>query len=188
MTSATEEPGKPIGRPTIFTPELAETICLLVSEGCSVREIGGLPGMPGATTIFRWLAAMPPFREQYALAKEAMAEQMADELLEIADDGSNDYMERTGKDGTTAWVLNGEHVQRSKLRVDTRKWLLAKLLPKKYGDRLALEEAIPDDLTDDERASRLTAILDAARARRGATADSDGANVDPASGAADPSS
>lgn len=173
------------GRPTIYTTELSETICLLVAEGCSVREISELPDMPGKTTVFRWLAMIPDFRDRYALAKEASAESMADEILAIADDGSNDYMERTGKDGATAWVLNHEHIQRSKLRVDARKWLLAKLQPKKYGDRVAIDDAIPDDLPDDERASRIVAILNAARTRRDSATDSDGADVAPAAGAAD---
>lgn len=62
---------------------------------------------------------------------------MADEILEISDDGSNDWMERLGKEGEPAgWQLNGEHVQRSRLRVDTRKWILSKLAPKRYGDKL----------------------------------------------------
>ena len=62
---------------------------------------------------------------------------MADEMLEIADDGSNDWMLR--KDGDKEfYVLNGEHVQRSRLRLDTRKWLLSKALPKVYGDKLAV--------------------------------------------------
>lgn len=181
-------PAMPVGRPTIFSQDLADTICLLISEGCSVREIGEMAGLPGTTTIFRWLVSKPLFREQYALAKEAGAEVLADELIAIADDGSNDYMLRTGRDGSEAWVLNGEHVQRSKLRVDTRKWVLAKLLPKKYGDRVAIEDAVPDDLPDDERASRIAAFLDTARARRDSAANGDGADVEPSSGASDTSS
>jgi hypothetical protein len=61
---------------------------------------------------------------------------MADEILDIADDGSNDYMAITRKDESEAWQLNGEHIQRSRLRVDTRKWLMAKMKPKVYGDKL----------------------------------------------------
>lgn len=158
-------PSSPIGRPSVYSKELGETICLLVSEGCSVREIADLPGMPGKTTVFRWLLADPDFRDHYARAKEAAAEAMADEIIEIADDASNDYMMRTGKDGEESWVLNGEHVQRSRLRVDARKWVLAKLLPKKYGDRIAVEELPTEELTEDQIEARLAAIYDAARAR-----------------------
>ena len=60
-----------------------------------------------------------------------------DENLEIADDGRNDWMERHG-DEEAGWVANGEHIQRSRLRIDTRKWMASKLAPKKYGDKLDL--------------------------------------------------
>ncbi len=60
---------------------------------------------------------------------------MAEEIVEIADDGRNDWMEVMSKDGESiGWRLNGEAVQRSRLRVDARKWLMSKLLPKKYGE------------------------------------------------------
>ena len=61
---------------------------------------------------------------------------MADEILDISDDGSNDYMAVTRKDESEAWQLNGENIQRSRLRVETRKWLMAKMKPKVYGEKL----------------------------------------------------
>lgn len=65
---------------------------------------------------------------------------MADEVIDISDDGSNDWMEKFSKEGEAiGWTINGEHVQRSKLRVDTRKWLLSKCLPKIYGERVSTE-------------------------------------------------
>ena len=77
------------------------------------------------------------FAAHYAKARDAGLEEMADELLEITDDASNDWMERHDPDNP-GFALNGEHVQRSRLRVDTRKWILSKLAPKRYGDRLEL--------------------------------------------------
>lgn len=73
---------------------------------------------------------------------------MAEESLEIADDGRNDWMERQsqsekGLGVNNGWVLNGEHVQRSRLRVDTRKWFAARLHPKKYGDKVTQEISGP---------------------------------------------
>lgn len=76
------------------------------------------------------------FFAQYAAAREVGYHSMADELLEIADDGQNDWMERQNADGSEFTLLNGEHVTRSRLRVDTRKWMLSKALPKVYGDKL----------------------------------------------------
>ena len=75
-----------------------------------------------------------PFSDKYARAREIQAEIRADELLDIADDATNDYMAREAKSGKTFIVADHENIQRSKLRVDTRKWIAAKLLPKKYGD------------------------------------------------------
>ena len=131
----------PAGRPSIYTDDLADEICQRIADGQSVREICRADDMPAMSTVFRWLSdpRYITFREQYARAVEARAEYHADEILDIADDGTNDWMERFGKDGESlGWSVNGEAVQRSKLRIDSRKWLLSKLMPKKYGDKLDL--------------------------------------------------
>ena len=64
----------------------------------------------------------------------------ADEKVEIADNASNDWMEREDSDNP-GFTLNGEHIQRSRLRIDTRKWLLSKLVPKKFGDKCDLNSS-----------------------------------------------
>lgn len=128
------------GRPSSFSETIAETICVELSEGRSLRSICTDEGMPDKATVFRWLATNEAFRDQYARAREAQADAMADETLDIADDGSNDWMERRNADGALiGWQLNGEAVSRSKLRVDARKWFAAKLAPKKYGERQQLD-------------------------------------------------
>lgn len=109
--------------------------------------------MPGRTTVLRWLATdgaelgthpdLAVFRGQYARACEDRADAIADEILEIADDASRDYPEHEDRDGNTVSAFDAEHVQRSKLRVDARKWLLAKMAPKKYGDRVQAEVSGP---------------------------------------------
>lgn len=96
--------------------------------------------MPSKSAVMRWLHAQPSFRDQYARAKEIGIEAIAEDILDIADDAKNDWMERHGSDGeNTGWQLNGEHVQRSRVRIDARKWLLSKLAPKKYGEKLQQE-------------------------------------------------
>lgn len=127
---------KPTGRPSSYSEQKAAAICERIANGQCIREIAAAEDMPAMSTIFRWLAAYPSFREQYARSKEAQIEFLAEEMLSISDDATNDWMERTGNDGSTSWVTNGEHIQRSRLRIDTRKWLLSKLAPKKYGDRV----------------------------------------------------
>lgn len=95
--------------------------------------------MPPESTVREWVAAdREGFAAQYARAREIGYQTMADELLEISDDGSNDFMLRKRGDDEIETV-NQEAINRSRLRVDTRKWLLSKALPKVYGDRLVSE-------------------------------------------------
>jgi len=91
--------------------------------------------MPASSTVFLWLKDHPEFSEQYARAREAQADTLADEILEIADDASNDWMMKNDPDNP-GWLANQEHIQRSRLRVDSRKWYAGKVAPKKYGDRI----------------------------------------------------
>jgi hypothetical protein len=95
--------------------------------------------MPAAPTVCRW-ALKAPFSEQYARAREIGYALMADDLLEIADDGRNDKF--SDDDGHV--MVDHDVIARSRLRVDTRKWLLSKCLPKIYGDKLAHEHAGPN--------------------------------------------
>jgi hypothetical protein len=129
-----------MGRPSDYTPELADAICARLAEGESVRSIGADEQMPDASTIFRWIRKHPEFCEQYARAKEESADAMGEDILDIADDARNDWMERRGEDDA-GWVVNGEHIQRSRLRVEARKWLASKLKPKKYGDKMQNEHS-----------------------------------------------
>lgn len=125
------------GRPTDYTEQLALTICLRLSEGESLRKVCLDDAMPDKSTVLRWIARHESFRDQYAKAKADGAEALAEEIFDIADDGANDWMEKFSAEGDSlGWQLNGEHVQRSRLRIDTRKWYLSKIMPKKYGDRL----------------------------------------------------
>lgn len=129
------------GRPSLFTEELATRICERLAAGESLRAICLDDDMPDESTVRKWaIAPDHPFYPQYARAREIGYHGMADELTEIADDGTNDWMERR-KEENAGWEINGEHLQRSRLRVDTRKWLLSKALPKIYGDKLALAGA-----------------------------------------------
>lgn len=125
------------GRPTKYSKRFADRICSELAEGKSLRTVCSSDAMPNKETVFRWLRTKKDFSDQYARAKEEATDALADEILDISDEGVNDWMEkRFGKDEESSWVINGEALQRSKLRVDTRKWLMAKMKPKKYGDKL----------------------------------------------------
>lgn len=119
------------GRPSLFTPELAEQICERLADGESLRAICRDEQMPNERTVRRWALDNEEFSPQYARAREIGYLGMADDLIEIADEsGGDSYTDDDGNERT-----NHEAVARSRLRVDTRKWVLSKALPKIYGDR-----------------------------------------------------
>ena len=128
-----------MGRPSTFTQEVADLICERLADGESLRAICLADDMPNRATVFRWLGAEATFRDQYARAREEQAETLLDEIVEIADDSAGDASDVDGMN-----VLNSEHIQRSRLRVDARKWVVSKLAPKKYGDKLQTEISGPN--------------------------------------------
>ncbi len=99
---------------------------------------------PTYSTIMLCLSEDESLSDRYARAKEAQADFMADEILDIADDGRNDWMTKQNGSGESYEVVNSETIQRSKLRVEARKWLASKLKPKKYSEKLQTEHSGPD--------------------------------------------
>lgn len=130
-----------MSRPTKYTPALGGIICERMSEGLSLKTICKDETMPLARTVYEWIEGIQQFRHNYARATNERGAAIFEESLDIADDGSNDWMVREGKDGATGWALNGEHVNRSRLRVETRKWFLSRMDPKKYGDKQHVEHS-----------------------------------------------
>lgn len=138
-----------MGRHSEFTQEIADKICDQISEGKSLRTICKPNKMVSKGTVFKWLVEYPSFSNQYAQARTESTNALFEEMLDICDTGANDWMEQNATgEGRKAWKLNGEHVQRSKLRVDTRKWALSKLQPKKFGERMTTEHTGNLALTD----------------------------------------
>jgi len=141
MTNRKPAPKKrKIGRPSLYTEALAAEICRRLAEGETLRSVCRDKAMPDKATILRWLAdkKKADFREQYVYAREMQADALFDEALEIADDASGDWI----ADAKGNKVLDHENIQRSRLRVDTRKWAAGKMAPKKYGDKLDLGGSI----------------------------------------------
>ena len=124
----------------MYDAAIASAICERIAKGESLRGICEDAEMPAASTVFKWLNEQPSFSEQYARAREAQADTIFDEILDIADDARNDWMERRGEEDA-GWQANGEHIQRSKLRIDARKWMAGKLRPKKYGEKIDIEHS-----------------------------------------------
>ncbi|OAP40365.1 hypothetical protein AU381_00105 [Sinorhizobium glycinis] len=137
------------GRPTEYTPELAAKIVERIASGDSLRKICRSVDMPHESTVRLWATQdRNGFYTQYTRAREAQMDSLAEDLLEIADDDKND-------------------VNRARLRVDTRKWLMSKIAPKRFGDRVAKEISGPNGgpvrfdvsgMTDEQLAALETAL------------------------------
>lgn len=140
------------GRPSLYTPEIAASICARIAEGESVRTICLSEDMPSIGTIFNWLADKKEFLTQYTRAREMQADKYVEEIIQIADDGTNDTYEIEGNA-----VTNHDVIARSRLRVDARKWYASKLAPKKYSDKVIQE------VTGSDGGPILTASIDASK-------------------------
>lgn len=154
------------GRPTLYSEELADVICERLADGESMRSISRDDGMPAMSTLFKWLREIESFSQQYARAKEECADMYAEDVIEIADNAANDWMENNDPENP-GFRLNGEHIQRSRLRVDARKWIAGKLKPKKYGEKVSQEISGPEgkpiqteEVSDQELARRIAFLLE----------------------------
>lgn len=133
--AATKSVPRKTGRPPIYGQKHKDRICEEMATGKTLPSILKELGMPDMSWVWRAMAADPAFRTGYARAREIRAELLVEELVTIADDGSNDtYVDENGNRRTDHDVI-----ARSRLRVDTRKWLASKLLPKTYGDKVTTE-------------------------------------------------
>lgn len=145
------------GRPTSYTDAIGDSICEKLAEGVSLNRICKAEDMPHRATVHRWLLSDNPqhdsFRDKYALARQMGYECMADDILDIADDGSNDWMESENPENP-GFRINGEALGRSRLRVDTRKWFMSKVLPK-FKDKDDQQKSGAEDL-----AAALSDLLD----------------------------
>lgn len=158
--------------PVRYSPELAAEICERIAHGESLRSVCRDEGMPAPSAVIQWvLNDTEGFAEHYERARQMAYKLMAEEIFEISDDGTNDWVEReNARTGNTTILCDHDHVSRSKLRVDTRKWFLSKVLPKIYGDRIDIGNADnkPFELaTDSDRNERLDKLLTAVAARVG---------------------
>jgi hypothetical protein len=139
-----------VGRPTDYNETIAALICERVATStlglnklCTIYE-----DMPSKFTVNLWRYKHPEFSTLYAQAKLVQADLLAEECLDIADDSTNDTL--INEDGFE--TCNTEWINRCRLRIDTRKWLAAKLLPKQYGpvaeDKKNMSESLVEKLID----------------------------------------
>lgn len=129
-----------------YDPEIAREILERLEQGESLIGIcKSDPKFPHERTVRRWAADdIEGFAPKYARARDVGLDAIAEQVIAIADDSSNDWITRTREDGSEYEVLNSDHVNRSRLRFDARRWYLSKLAPKKYGERQAVEHTGKD--------------------------------------------
>lgn len=115
-------------------------ICRRVSLGQSMLSVltEGDKTLPKYETALGWLSDYPEFADAYSKAQRARSDVLFEEALTVADDARNDWMARNDPNNG-GWMLNGENINRSKLRVETRKWAAAKLNPSRYGERTTVD-------------------------------------------------
>lgn len=118
--------GKTVGRPTSYTSEIGDRICLDLASGATLRSVVAAPGMPDQATVYRWLKAQDEFRKQYTLAREEQAHAVAEMAVDEA--------------------IAAKDAQLGRLAYDARKWFASKLAPKVYGDKLLQEHSGPDGI------------------------------------------
>lgn len=151
MAETTDQPElptrtKPAKKPAVrYSAELAAAICVRLGGGESLAGVCSGDDMPTEATVRQWTDDVPEFATMYTRARQRGYAKLADELLDITDDGRNDWMLRNDPKNP-GYQANGENVQRSRLRFDARRWILSKMLPKIYGDKLELGLGLDGDL------------------------------------------
>jgi hypothetical protein len=160
-----------------YTPEVAHEICrLMAEEGRTVRWVCRQDGMPSFRTVMRWAREKPEFADLYRQALVDRYDFWAEQIIDIADDASNDIAESETADGRKIQVVNHENIQRARLRIDTRKFVMATGAPRKYGDRVSRDDDPGDARTpaqigsDIERTRRILYILRQAKKLSGPVA------------------
>lgn len=117
------------GRPSDYTQELADKICEELAQGKSMRTVCHSDEMPAMSTVFKWLREKEGFSEQYVRAKEESTEAMNEIMLDLGDQAIEFAQSVDPK-------ASGAVVQAVKLKADNLKWVMSKMKPKKYGDKI----------------------------------------------------
>ena len=149
------------GRPTIYSEALGKRIFEELCRGDSLRTVCLADDMPCRAIVFRWLSDPDhPFVDQYTRAREIQAEVMVDDIIDIADDSRNDWIDKKVAGGEIR-VVDPESLQRTKIRLDARKWAAGKIKPKKYGPRTQTDVSISplEAMTDDQLQTKLAGLV-----------------------------
>lgn len=124
---------KPTGRPPEITPEMLAEVCRRIAGGETLEKVCSDPAMPSATTVRERARSDQSFSLDLARARESWADAQADKIIEIADDSSKDWMEYCYA-GKFSLKVDREAIDRSRARIDVRKWLMQRFAKRVYSD------------------------------------------------------
>jgi hypothetical protein len=128
-----------MARPSEYTLEQAMEVCARIASGEPLTAICRDDGIPDVKTVYRWLVANEEFRLLYARAREDQADTLADQIIDIADTPVQGTKTKTDANGKVIETTEGDMIEHRRLQVDARKWIAAKMKPRKYGDQLRTE-------------------------------------------------
>lgn len=157
---------EPFGRPTKYNITIDAEICERLSLGESLTRICKDEKMPSVVSVYAWLlrAEHKDFLNRYIQARERQSDTYIDQCVDIADATDRDTLVLIDKNGEEYEKTNFEHINRSRLRVDTRIKIAEKMAPQKYTPRKALEHTGNVELsglTDEQIQTRLEILLKA---------------------------
>jgi hypothetical protein len=152
-----------VGRPTNYQPRMAAKICEAIAEGRSLREICGEPGMPSRESVRRWHARHEDFRQQYDAARLLAADLIADDINDMLD-----ALPDAVRAAAAAGINENAVVSAHRTQLDGKKWLLSKIAPARYGDRIEVAgnpaaPLIPVEIDNTKIALAIVNLLTAAK-------------------------
>ena len=166
--------------PITYTQKIADTICLRLAHGETLRAICRSDGMPDESTVRQWvLDDRNNFAPQYARARDFGLDSLSDEIIEIANTPVEGEKTKITDDGEE--IMRGDMIDHRRLQVDARKWYLSKLAPKRYGDKITQEHTGADGrplFNDSQRDARLAALSERIKKRVVQNTSTEGDDVD----------
>lgn len=149
---------EPTAPRSMYSEILADRICEHIANGISLKKICEEVGYPTAATVQAWVnypdeINRPGFQDRFLKARELGYHLMADEIIQISDDSAKDKVKRWVR-GKEIEVVDLEHIQRDRLRIQTRQFILSKALPKIYGDNIKIEHNVNINLIERMAAAR----------------------------------
>ena len=134
-----------------YNAGIAMKLCAELMKKRSLASVCKDPGMPSTATVCAWLAnpKFEEFQREYYKARRVAAELYIDEIFEIADDTEHDWKPTFNKAGDIkGWKPDNEAIQRSRVKIDIRKWYASKMIPRMYGENMDITHGVTGDLAE----------------------------------------